>query len=50
MDQLITNPAHPEGMHLWNTPMQNWYSDLLYNADNASNVSSPEKSEYIRPY
>ncbi|WP_363324612.1 RagB/SusD family nutrient uptake outer membrane protein [uncultured Muribaculum sp.] len=48
-DQLITSPAHLEGMHLWNTPMQDWYTDLVWNEANA-NVSAPEKSEYLRPF
>ena len=30
MDQLIEHPYIPEGFHLWNTPMQAWYTDLLY--------------------
>ena len=50
MDQLINHPYIPEGMHLWNTPMQSWYTDLLYDGSDASNVSSPELSEYLRPY
>lgn len=55
MDQLMTKPYIPEGIHLWNTPMQSWYNDdkgetkLIYGKDNA-NVSSPEDSEYFRPY
>ena len=27
MDQLMTAPSHLEGMHLWNTPMEDWYLD-----------------------
>lgn len=50
LDQLITNPCHLEGMHLWNTPMQSWYNNLTYGIGDQSNVSSPELSEYIRPY
>ena len=50
MDQLIEQPYIPEGFHLWNTPMQTWYADLLYDGSDASNVSSPNVSEYLRPY
>ena len=50
MDQLIEHPYIPEGFHLWNTPMQAWYTDLLYDGSDASNVSSPNVSEYLRPY
>lgn len=55
MDQLITNPYIPEGFHLWNTPMQEWYVTngkpiLKYGQGKDSNVSSPEESEYLRPY
>ena len=52
MDQLMTAPSHLEGMHLWNTPMQNWYNFTAtdYNGSSSSKVSSPELSEYLRPY
>ena len=40
MDQLIEPPYIPEGFHLWNTPMQAWYTDLLYDGSDASNVLS----------
>ena len=56
MDQLITSPAHLEGMHLWNTPMEKWYlnnegkSILIADGTNNSNVSSKERSEYLRPF
>ena len=50
MGQLIEHPYIPEGFHLWNTPMQAWYTDLLYDGSDASNVSSPNVSEYLRPY
>ena len=49
-DQLINNPAHLEGMHLWNTPMTAWYDNLKADGSNDSNVSSPERSEYLRPF
>lgn len=50
MDQLIDHPSIPEGFHLWNTPMESWYSDLLSDGSDAANVSSPDASEYLRPY
>lgn len=55
-DQLITTPCHLEGIHLWNTPMTAWYNDengnttLKYDQGTESNVSSPNKSEYLRPF
>ena len=50
MDQLITHPYHIEGFHLWNTPMESWYTDLNASGQNDANVSSKERSEYLRPY
>ena len=56
MDQLITTPVHMEGMHLWNTPMENWYKDsegktsLVADGTSTANVSSKERSEYLRPF
>lgn len=50
MDQLITAPSHLEGMHLWNTPMESWYNNLNADGTNEANVSSKEKSEYLRPF
>ncbi|MDO4162929.1 MAG: RagB/SusD family nutrient uptake outer membrane protein [Bacteroides sp.] len=50
MDQLITTPYHIEGFHLWNTPMEGWYTDLVANDTDEANVSSKDKSEYLRPY
>lgn len=52
MDQLISNPYHIEGFHLWNTPMQEWYpaEDLVADGTNDAKVSSPDRSEYLRPY
>ena len=45
-DQLINNPYHIEGFHVWNTPMQQWY-----NQDELKKViSSSELSEYLRPF
>lgn len=51
MDQLIDTPYQIEGFHLWNTPMEGWYNNLVADPDNAkSNVSSKELSEYLRPF
>jgi SusD family. len=51
MDQMITTPYHIEGFKLWG-PMQNWYAagTLKYGIGDASNVSSPTLSQYLRPY
>ena len=52
LDQLKAENYHIEGFHLWNTPMQNWYNFTAtdYNGSSSSKVSSPELSEYLRPY
>lgn len=50
VDQLKVKPYIPEGMHLWNTPMEAWYDDLLANSTDNANVSPKDKSEYLRPY
>ncbi|MFY9362778.1 MAG: RagB/SusD family nutrient uptake outer membrane protein, partial [Dysgonamonadaceae bacterium] len=53
MDQMIDNPYHIEGIKIWGE-MQNWYknedgtSKLVYGTNDA-NVSSPERSMYLRP-
>ncbi|MCR5350945.1 MAG: RagB/SusD family nutrient uptake outer membrane protein [Bacteroidales bacterium] len=40
-----------EGFHLWNTPMEAWYDDLLADrTNNNSNVSEKSLSEYLRPF
>lgn len=56
LDQMITTPYHIEGFKLWG-PMQKWYenedgsSQLVYGLSNSkSNVSPPERSQYLRPY
>lgn len=56
MDQMIDTPYHIEGFKLWGK-MQDWYKDdqgnslLIYGLGNSkSNVSSPDLSQYIRPY
>lgn len=48
-DQLITEPFHIEGFHLWNTPMEHWYPGLISDGSSSANVSSPSLSEYYRP-
>lgn len=50
MDQMINNPYHIEGIHLYNTPMEDWYKGLVNDGSDKANISSPERSEYIRPY
>lgn len=50
MDQMLDTPYHPEGMHLWNTPMQSWYTNYVIDGSEKANMSSPDLSEYIRPY
>lgn len=50
MDQLMASPSHLEGMHLWNTPMESWYNNLNADGTNEANVSSKDKSEYLRPF
>ena len=52
MDHLVSNPYHIEGFHLWNTPMESWYSaaDLLADGTSNAKVSSKDRSEYLRPY
>ena len=51
-DQMMDEPYHVEGFHLWNTPMQGWYpaNDLIANGSSSATVSSPTLSEYLRPY
>lgn len=49
MDQMITTPYHIEGIKLWGE-MKEWYdSKLIYGSEEA-NVSSPDRSMYLRPY
>lgn len=46
LDQLITNKYHIEGFHIWGTPMEQWYDAKQL----AATISSPERSEYMRPF
>lgn len=60
MDQLINTPYIPEGMHLWNTPMEHWYdtvnaqgetvSTLVADGTSNANVSPQSTSEYLCPF
>jgi hypothetical protein len=52
MDQMISTPYHIEGFKLWGGTIQTWYnaSDLKYGVGDASNVSAPSLSAYLRPY
>ena len=50
MDQMITTPYIPGGMHLWNTPMESWYDNLISDGSSNANVSPESDSEYLRPY
>lgn len=49
-DQLIDQPVHVEGFHVWNTPMEDWYPDAVTDGSVNANMSSPELSEYFRPH
>ena len=52
LDQLMTTRVHIEGIHLWNTPMQDWYDaqSLVADASSQATVSAPSLSEYYRPH
>lgn len=50
LDQLIDKPWHIEGFHLWNTPMERWYSNLVADGSSNANVSSITLSEHLRPF
>lgn len=50
MDQMVSSPYHIEGFHLWGTPMESWYTDLIADGSDKSNVSSKSRSQYLRPY
>lgn len=52
LDQMIDEPYHVEGFHLWNTPIENWYDgqNLVYDGSSSANVSAKSLSEYFRPY
>lgn len=53
LDQMITQPYHVEGIHIWNTPMESWYNFTPedYNGSSSAKISSPTVSgEYLRRY
>lgn len=58
MDQLIDNPYHIEGFHFWNTEIETWYAEddgghifkPICDGTSKANMSSPERSEYLRPF
>ena len=55
MDQLVQGGAQygyqVEGFHLWNTPMEGWYDNLVADMNNPrANVSEKSLSEYVRPF
>jgi hypothetical protein len=50
LDQMIDTPYHIEGFHLWNTPMEKWYNNLVADGSSSSNASEESRSEYFRPY
>lgn len=52
LDQMATERYHIEGFRLWNSDMTDWYSFTPDNYDGSGNasVSSPELSDYLRPY
>lgn len=58
MDQLIENPYHIEGFHFWNTEIETWYAvgdgkhifEPIHDGTSKANMSSPDKSEYLRPF
>ncbi len=46
LDQMVNEGYHVEGIHIWNTPMEEWYD-----AENLKNaISSESISEYLRPH
>ena len=49
-DQMKVLPYHTEGIHLWNTEMESWYTNLISDGSSAANVSSKALSEYYRPH
>lgn len=45
-DQLITNPYHIEGIHVWGTPMEKWYPAVTLK----KTINPKERSSYFRPF
>ena len=52
LDQLMKQPYQLEGFHLWNTPMEKWYTvnQLVDDGSVTATVSSRNLTEYFRPY
>ncbi len=50
LDQMIATPVHAEGIHLWNTVMEKWYTNLISDGTSKANMSSKDLSEYYRPH
>jgi hypothetical protein len=52
MDQMITTPYIPEGMHFWNSDIESWYdaAKIIANGSDKANISPASQSEYIRPF
>ena len=63
LDQLIANPVHIEGIHLYangnDNPMYRWYCtdptdlstfSIVNDGSTSANISSPDLSEYMRPH
>ena len=52
LDQLKKQPYQLEGFHLWNTPMEKWYTvnQLVDDGSVTATVSSRKLTEYFRPY
>lgn len=54
MDQLLTSKYHIEGFKLWNSDYSQEYINegynFIYDGSSDANVSSPNSSDYLRPY
>lgn len=52
LDQMMTTRYHVEGMKLWNSDMTHFYNFTAadYDGSNTAKTSSPELSNYLRPY
>lgn len=50
LDQLMKQPYQLEGFHLWNTPMEKWYTvdQLVDDGSVTATVSSRKLTEYFR--
>lgn len=52
LDQLMNHHYHIEGFRLWNSDITSWYNFTPenYNGSSSAQVSSPDLSNYLRPY